>query len=275
MTKMHTPAVPTTLALTLLLTVTAATPCAAAVTRVFGDGFDITGGVGGVSANNSYLGEQTSISLAASAKLGSLTASSRTDVIGPGGIQQGGGGASAAFEDIVTLNHPALAGQPGTANARIRYSLRAERVIITGSGTHYDDASAAFSLTIASGGATDTVSVRGETNGVVANIVESDVRSLVEILVPFEFVYGQPFVLSASVNAGSLWVVDGGLYDGAFNSASLPDGLDWLGMSDLPAGTTVDAAVDWSKPYTEFVVPEPSTLAVPVLLGLLASRRRR
>jgi hypothetical protein len=156
----------------------------------------------------------------------------------------------------------------------MRYSLRAERVIITGSGTHYDDASASFSLTIASGGATDTASVFGDTNGVVANIDDSDIRSLVEILVPFEFVYGQPFVLSASVNAGSLWVVDGGFYDGAYNAASLPDGLNWLGMSDLPAGTTVDAAVDWSKPYTEFVVPEPSTLAVPVLMGLLASRRR-
>jgi hypothetical protein len=45
-----------------------------------------------VSAMSGYFGGQTSISLATLAKLGSLTAMSRTEVIGPGGIQQGGGG---------------------------------------------------------------------------------------------------------------------------------------------------------------------------------------
>lgn len=275
--------VPTHFAFALaMLAGAGAQPTAAAITRVVSQNevIDLTGGPEGVSATDSYQGVGTGVSLSASATVGRLTAFSRTDIdvsLGQQSIDgsQGGGGAmTASFQDTVTLQHPGFVGQPGSANARIRYSLRAERALVAGSGSYFDDAAASISLVVANGQGSDFASVGGQTSSFVTSVSELNERNAVEMLVPFDFVYGQPFVIVAAVYAGSGFRSESRTF-GGFGSASLPDSLDWLGLSGLPAGTTVDAAVDWSKPYTEFVVPEPAQLAALGLLPLLSARRRR
>jgi hypothetical protein len=81
-------------------------------------------------------------------------------------------------------------------------------------------------------------------------LVETHTSSFPEgiVGVPVTFTYGQPFTIRgrARLDAG-MDVAAGQLAQGRA-IAQLPGSFHWLGMEGLPAGATVQGAIDWSQP---------------------------